>query len=74
MEAARNHITASKIVSDAVHEWLERRDDTALLPVIKAARDEWKEKGGRPWSEVEREMEEAIDSREQDAAANGLQD
>ena len=54
IEAVRRHITASDIVADAVREWLKSRADAELLPVIDAARAEWKEKGGRPWSEAER--------------------
>jgi len=66
VEAARNHMPASEIISDAVREWLESREDTELLPAIEAARSEWKEKGGRPWSEVEQEMEEAVSRRERE--------
>ena len=64
IEAIRRRTTASNIVADAVREWLESREDAELLPVIEAARTEWKEKGGRPWSEAEREIEESIDHRE----------
>jgi hypothetical protein len=64
IEAVRRRTTASDIVADAVREWLESREDAELAPAIEAARDEWKEKGGRPWSEAERELEESIDRRE----------
>ena len=64
VEAARRHMPASEIIAEAVSEWLESREDAELLPVIEAARTEWKEKGGRLWSEVEREIEESIDRRE----------
>ena len=64
VEAVRRHTAASDIVADAVREWLESREDAELLPVIEAARTEWKEKGGRPWSEAEREVEVSIDRRE----------
>ena len=64
IEAVRRRTAASDIVSDAVREWLESREDTELLPVIEAARTEWEEKGGRPWSEAERELEESISHRE----------
>ena len=57
VEAARRHMPASDIITDAVREWLESREDAELLPVIETARAEWKEKGGRPWSEVEHELE-----------------
>jgi hypothetical protein len=64
VEAARRHTAASEIIADAVREWLESREDAELLPSIEAARTEWKEKGGRPWSEVERELGESVESRE----------
>jgi len=64
IEAIRRRTTASNIVADAVREWLESREDAELLPVIEAARTEWKEKGSRTWSEAEREIEESIDHRE----------
>ncbi len=64
VEAVRRHTAASDIVADAVREWLESREDSELLPVIEAARTEWKGKGGRPWSEAEREVEVSIDRRE----------
>jgi len=64
VEAARRHMPASEIIADAVSEWLESREDAELLPTIEATRTEWKEKGGRPWSEAERELEEAVNRRE----------
>jgi len=64
IEAIRRRTTASNIVADAVREWLESREDAELLPVIDSARTEWKEKGGRPWSEAERELEDSISRRE----------
>jgi hypothetical protein len=64
IEAVRRRTTASGIVADAVREWLESREDAELVPAIDAARAEWQEKGGRPWSEAEREIEESINRRE----------
>jgi Arc/MetJ-type ribon-helix-helix transcriptional regulator len=64
IEAVRRRTTASDIVADAVREWLESREDAELLPAIKDARTEWKEKGGRPWSEAEGELEESVERRE----------
>ncbi|MBW2342038.1 MAG: hypothetical protein JRF50_17110 [Deltaproteobacteria bacterium] len=69
VEAARRHMPASEIIADAVSEWLESREDAELLPVIDSAHTEWKEKGGRPWSEAERELEESISRREGAAEA-----
>lgn len=73
VEAARRHMAASEIIADAVREWLEGREDAELLPGIEAARAEWKEKGGRPWDEVEHELEEAISQRERTAGEKGVQ-
>ena len=69
IEAIRRRTTASNIVADAVREWLESREDAELLPVIDSARTEWKEKGGRPWSEAERELKESISPRKGPAKA-----
>ena len=73
VEAARRHMPASQIIAEAVSEWLESREDVELLPIIESARTEWKEKGGRPWEEVEREVGEAISQRERTAGAEGVQ-
>ena len=73
VEAARKHIPASNIIADAVREWLESREDAELLPAIEAARSEWKEKGGRPWSEAEQELDEAVTRREGPAEAKIVQ-
>jgi hypothetical protein len=65
VEAARRHMPASEIIADAVNDWLESREDTELMPAIESARAEWKEKGGRPWSEIEGELQESIVQREE---------
>lgn len=64
VEAARRHAAASEIVADAVRQWLDNREDADLLPVIESARTEWKEKGGRSWFEIEKEIEDAVSERE----------
>ena len=73
VEAARRHKAASDIIADAVRQWLESCENAELLPVIEAARAEWREKGGRPWSEVESELEDAVARREGAAGAKGVQ-
>jgi hypothetical protein len=60
IEAVKRRTAASEIVSDAVREWLESREDAELLPAIESATQEWKEKGGRPWSEAEKDLEKLI--------------
>jgi len=73
IEAVRRHMAASNIIADAVSEWLESHEDADLLPAIESARSEWKEKGGRPWSKAERELDEAITRREGTAEATSVQ-
>ena len=67
VEAVRRQKPASDIVAEAVKEWLETREDAELLPVVEAARAEWEKKGGRPWAEVEKELEDAVSRRERKA-------
>jgi len=55
-----------------VREWLDSHEDAELLPTIEATHAEWKEKGGRPWSEVEPELEEAVTRRERAAEAKNV--
>jgi hypothetical protein len=69
VEAAKQHMPASEIIANAVREWLESYEDAELLPVIETVRSEWEEKGGRPWSEPERELAESVSRREKDAKA-----
>lgn len=71
-EAARQGRPVSSIIAEAVREWLESREDAELLPVIEAARAEWREKGGRPWAEVEQELAEAVHKRERRGASKGV--
>ena len=72
VKAARRHRPASETVAEALVGWLESREDAELLPSIEAARSEWKEKGGRHWAEVERELEEAVGKRESRAEATNM--
>jgi hypothetical protein len=73
VEAARHHIPASEIISNAVREWLESREDAELLPIIESARSEWKAKGGRPWSEFYRELEDTTNREKGSAGAESVQ-
>jgi hypothetical protein len=60
IEAVRRHTTASEIVSEAVREWLESREDAELLPIIRESLKEWEEKGGRDWEDVEKTKKSTI--------------
>ncbi len=73
VEAVRCHSAASKIVADAVRQWLENREDADLIPVIDSARAEWREKGGRSWSDVEKKMDQAVSRREKETEAKSVQ-
>jgi hypothetical protein len=67
IEAVKRHITASDIVTSAVTEWMENREDAELLPAIEEARAEWKKEGGKPWDAVEQEITESIERRDKTA-------
>ena len=64
VEAARRHMAASDIVAEAVQEWLDTKESEELLPLLEESIAEYEKKGGRPWEEVEKEMEEEINKRE----------
>lgn len=64
VEAARRHIAASDIVAEAVQQWLDEKESEELLPLHLEAIAEYEQKGGRPWSEVKREIEEELAKRE----------
>jgi hypothetical protein len=70
IEAVKRRSTASAIVSEAVLEWMESREDAKLIPLIKDARSEWELKGGRPWTDVEKEIEASIGHRKKAAKSN----
>jgi hypothetical protein len=64
VEAARRHMAASEIIAEAVREWLDTKESEEFLPLHLEAIAEYEEKGGRPWEEVEKEIEKAINKRE----------
>ena len=59
-EVARRRRPAKDIVAEAVSEWLEARQDEELGADLEERRIEWQERGGRPWAEVERDVERAL--------------
>lgn len=66
IEAVKRNRPASEIVAEAVQEWLDAKEDEELIPIIETRLGEYEEKGGgRPWEEVEKELEEAINERDQ---------
>ncbi len=64
VEAARRHVAASDIVAEAVQQWLDEKESEELLPLHMEAIAEYEQNGGRPWSEVKREIEEELAKRE----------
>jgi hypothetical protein len=66
IEAVRRHRTASDIVSEAVKEWLETKESEELVPLLEEAMEEYKEKGGRSWEEVKKELDETIKTRKRE--------
>lgn len=46
VEAARRHRPLKDLVTEAIREWLEAQEDTALRAAIEPVRAEWQEKGG----------------------------
>jgi len=72
VEAARKGLYAKDIVAEAVREWLEAREDEELRVDLEERRNEWKEKGGRSWAAVERDMELAVSRREKETKATSV--
>jgi hypothetical protein len=56
VEAAKRNINASDIVSEAVVEWIDSREDFELSPLIKSSQDEVKSSGTKSWEELKRNL------------------
>ena len=56
VEAAKRNINASDIVSEAVVEWIDSREDLELSPLIKSSQEEAKSRGTKSWEEVKRNL------------------
>jgi len=56
VEAAKRNINASDIVSEAVVEWIDSREDLELLPLIKSSQEEVKSSGTKSWEELKRNL------------------
>ncbi|MGH2457686.1 MAG: hypothetical protein ACRDIY_02335 [Chloroflexota bacterium] len=69
VEAARRNRALKDLVTEAVREWLANQEDLDLLPILAAARKEWREKGGIEASEFFRKLEE--DDRASPRAVSG---
>jgi hypothetical protein len=58
MEAVRRNRPASEIVSEAVLEWLQTKEDEELVPLAETAIADWEQNGGFKLEDVDREIKE----------------
>ncbi len=56
VEAAKRSINASDIVSEAVFEWIESREDIELAPLIKESQKEVRKNGTKSWNKLKQEL------------------
>lgn len=70
IEAVKRHKPASEIISEAVREWLEAKEDEELVPLAESAIAEWEQNGGYKLEEVDREIAEAQAKREKTPIAS----
>ena len=56
VEAAKRGINASDIVSEAVVEWIESKEDLELAPLIKNSQDEIEVNGTKSWEELKKNL------------------
>ena len=56
VEAAKRGINASDIVSEAVVEWIESKEDLELAPLIKNSQNEIEASGTKSWEELKRNL------------------
>ncbi len=56
VEAAKRNINASDIVSEAIVEWIESREDIELAPLISKSQKEIERKGTKSWKKVQEEL------------------
>ena len=56
VEAAKRGINASDIVSEAVVEWIESKEDLELAPLIKNSQNEIEASGTKSWEELKKNL------------------
>jgi len=56
VEAAKRDINASDIISEAVVEWIESREDIELAPLINESQKEVRESGTKSWDKLKKEF------------------
>jgi len=56
VEAAKRGINASDIVSEAVVEWIESKEDLELAPLIKNSQYEIEVSGTKSWEELKKNL------------------
>ena len=56
VEAVKRDINASDIISEAVVEWIESREDIELAPLINESQKEVRESGTKSWDKLKKEF------------------
>ena len=56
IEAVKRDINASDIISEAVVEWIESREDIELAPLIKESQKEVRKSGTKSWDKLKKEL------------------
>ena len=56
VEAAKRDINASDIISEAVVEWIESREDIELAPLIEESQKEVRKSGTKSWDRLKKEF------------------
>ena len=56
VEAVKRDINASDIVSEAVVEWIESREDIELAPLVEESQKEVNKNGTKSWDKVKKEF------------------
>jgi len=56
VEAAKRNINASDIVSEAIVEWIESREDIELAPLISESQKGIEKSGTRSWKKVKEDL------------------
>ena len=56
IEAVKRDINASDIISEAVVEWIESREDIELAPLIKESQKEVRKSSTKSWDKLKKEL------------------
>ena len=56
VEAVKRNINASDIVSEAIVEWMENREDIELAPLIRKSHKEVEKSGAKLWNKLKEDL------------------